>query len=99
MVDIEYLQKNYIGYESGIINEAGFIREDFLKYLEACEMGGKESAKGQWNDLYKDLVFLIAHFRIAGVDFESHKLKEDVYSALEYIEKCERKRRGENEHQ
>lgn len=52
MVDIDYLQKNYIGYESGIINEAGFIREDFLKYLEVCEMDGKESAKGQWNDLY-----------------------------------------------
>lgn len=93
MVDIDYLQKNYIDYELGIINEAGFIREDFLKYLEVREMDGKEAAKGQWNDLYKDLVFLLAYFRIADVDFESHKLKEDVYSSLEYLEKCERKRR------
>lgn len=99
MVDFDYSQKNCIDYEIGIMNEAGFIREDFLKYLEVCEMDGKEAAKGQWNDLYKDLVFLLAYFRIAGVDFESHKLKEDVYSALEYLEKCERERHEKHEHQ
>lgn len=58
MVDIDYLQKNYIDYKSGIIGEAGFIKEDILKHIEVSEMG-----------------------------------------VLEYLEKCERKRRGENEHQ
>lgn len=57
MVDINYLQKNYIDYKSGIIGEAGFIKEDILKHIEVSEMG-----------------------------------------VLEYLEKCERKRRGENEH-
>lgn len=58
MVDIDYLQKNYIDYKSSIIGEAGFIKEDILKHIEVSEMG-----------------------------------------VLEYLEKCERKRRGENEHQ
>lgn len=58
MVDIDYLQNNYIDYKSGIIGEAGFIKEDILKHIEVSEIG-----------------------------------------VLEYLEKCERKRRGENEHQ
>lgn len=39
MVDIKYLQKNYIDYKSGIIGEAGFIKEDILKHIEVSEMG------------------------------------------------------------
>ena len=58
MVDIDYLQKNYIDYKSSNIGEAGLIKEDILKHIEVSEMG-----------------------------------------VLEYLEKCERKRRGENEHQ
>lgn len=58
MVDIDYLQNNYIDYKSSIIGEAGFIKEDILKHIEVSEMG-----------------------------------------VLEYLEKCERRRRGENEHQ
>lgn len=58
MVDIDYLQNNYIDYKSVTVGEAGFIKEDILKHIEVSEMG-----------------------------------------VLEYLEKCERKRRGENEHQ
>ena len=58
MVDIAYLQNNYIDYKSVNIGEAGFIKEDILKHIEVSEMG-----------------------------------------VLEYLEKRERKRRGENEHQ
>lgn len=57
MVDIDYLQNNYIDYKSVIIGEAGFIKEDILKHIEVSEMG-----------------------------------------VLEYLEKCERKRREENGH-
>lgn len=39
MVDIDYLQNNYIDYKSVIIGEAGFIKEDILKHIEVSEMG------------------------------------------------------------
>lgn len=40
MVDIDYLQNNYIDYKSSIIGEAGFlIKEDILKHIEVSEMG------------------------------------------------------------
>lgn len=98
MVDIEYLQKNYLNYDKGIMECAGDIGEDILKYTEALEMGGKEAAKGQWNDLYIDLVFLLTFFRIAGVDFDSCDFKKDVCSVLEYLERRERERHEENGH-
>ena len=39
MVDIDYLQKNYIDYKSSVIGEAGFIKEDILKHIEVSGMG------------------------------------------------------------
>ena len=93
IVDIEYLQKNHLNYDKGIIECAGNIREDILKYTEILEMGGRGAAKGQWNDLYIDLVFLLAFFCIACVDFDGCDFKKDVYSVLEYLEKRERERR------
>lgn len=63
MVDIDYLQNNYIDYKSVTIGEAGFIKEDILKHIE---------------DILK-------HIEVSEM------------GVLEYLEKCERKRRGENE--
>lgn len=71
------------------------IRNGFEEYSIAEEMGDKKEAKQRWNDLYENLVYLLAYFRIAGINFESPKFIADVYSALEDLEKDERKRRGE----
>ena len=89
MVDFEYLKKNYLNYGAGIMQCAYDIRNDFEKYSIADEMGDKKEAKQRWNDLYDNLVYLLAYFRIAGINFESPKFIADVYSTLEHLEKDE----------
>ena len=60
--------------------------------------GDKEDAREYQDDIYTELIFLLAYLRIAGIDFGSRQFKEDVCSVLEYLEKRERERREENGH-
>ena len=99
MVDIEYLQKNYLNYDVEVVECLENIRNDFEEYSMAKYEGDKEDVREYQNDIYTELIFLLAYLHIAGIDFGSRQFKEDVYSTLQYLEKCERKRRGENEHQ
>lgn len=99
MVDIDYLQKNYLGYDTEAMECLENIRNDLDEYSMARYEGDKEDTKRYQDDIYTELIFLLAFLRIAGIDFGSRQFKEDVYSTLQYLEKCERERRGENEHQ
>lgn len=85
MIDIEFLKKNVTNYEACIDEFLRDIRdrvEDYEYFKEEREDIRKE--------IYGDLIYLLAYFRIMGIDFSGCNFKKDVDSTLQHIEKMQK---------
>lgn len=91
--DVEYLQKNYLNYDVGIIGCASDISSGYERYFDADEVGDEKEARKEWKEFYENLVYLIAYCRIAGIDFDSWYFQRDVYKALHHLARSEKRRR------
>ena len=95
MVDIEYLRKNCIDYDACITEYLRDIRDRYedYSYYDGFEEGAEEIEEEPEDikkEIYGDLIYLLACFRIMGIDFSGCDFKKDIDSTLQHIEKMKK---------